>query len=75
MWQSFGASKAPVQMRMSPSWRQIDRQNHKGREDRQTYIDEKNEKREKKSKRAIEKKKKKRRTPCFRNNDFPADRK
>lgn len=55
MWQSFGASKAPVQMRMSPSWRQTDRQNHKGREDRQTYIDEKNEKREKKSKRAIKK--------------------
>lgn len=56
MWQSFGASKAPVQMRMSPSWRQIDGQNHKGREDRQTYIGEKNEKREKKSKRAIKKK-------------------
>lgn len=60
-------------MRMSPSWRQIDRQNHKGCEQRQTDTDKekKRKKREKKSKRAI----KKQRTPCFRNNDFPADRK
>lgn len=36
MWQSVGASKAPVQMRMSPSWRQLDGQNHKGCEKRQT---------------------------------------
>lgn len=73
MWQSIGASKAPVQMRMSPSWRQIDGQNHKGCEKRQTDADKKKkEKREKKSKRAI---KKKTETPCFRNNDFPTDRK
>jgi len=70
-WGWGGGSEAPVQMRMSPSWRQIDGQNHKGcrGKRRQTGKKKKGKKGERKSKRAI----KKQRTPCFRNNDFPAD--
>lgn len=53
MWQSIGASKAPVQMRMSPSWRQTDRQKpqrlwKKKKTDRQEAT-----KKKKRSKRAI----------------------